>query len=99
MVGPRKIFRLEVLRWMENAILNLVLSRIYRKCVRHSFLSRVYYGPPWLDLGKIFKMSVLRRLENAILRLVSANTVSASFNYTFFHLLNKHYVATSSKIT
>ena len=26
MVGPRKIFKIEVLRWMENKILNLVFT-------------------------------------------------------------------------
>ena len=47
----------------------------------------------------MFKMNILKRLGNAILRLVFANTVNASFNYTFFQLLYKHYVAfNSSKI-
>ena len=53
-----------------------LLRRVYRNCVRHSFISRVYYrahhGWAW---RKIFKIKVLGRLENAILRLVVANAV------------------------
>ena len=50
MVRPGKIFKIEVLKRLENAILNLVsannrgnfvnlLNRIYRKCVKYSFVS------------------------------------------------------------
>ena len=46
-----------------------------------------------LEKYKYIKMNVLRRLENAILRLVFANTLNASFTYTFFQLLYKHYAA------
>ena len=31
-----------------------LLSRIYRKYVRHSFVSRVYYEPTMVGLGKNF---------------------------------------------
>ena len=61
---------------------------------RHSFASRVYYKAhhDWAR-RKIFKIKVLRGLENAILRLVLANTINTSFDYTFFQLFYKHYVA------
>ena len=48
---------------------------------------------------KIFKIKVLRRPESKILRLIFANTVNASFTYTFLHLIYKQYVALNSSKT
>ena len=46
-IGPRKVSKIEVIRQLESALLKLffssLLSRIYRKCVRYSFISQVFY--------------------------------------------------------
>ena len=107
----KKFFKLKVLRWPENAMLNLVfanrranllifLRRSYRKYVRYYFVGRVYYGPAMAGLGEIFQNEGSQMAGKRYLRLVFANTVNASFNYMFFQLLYKHYVAiNSSEIT
>ena len=55
-----------------------LLHIIYKKCIRQSFASSIYYGP-WLGPRKNFQ-NFLIRLENAILRLFFANTVNTFFN-------------------
>ena len=75
-----------------------LLRRVFRKCFRHSFLSSVYYRPPWLGLEKIFKMRVLSRLGDAILLLVFAKRVNAS-TVVLYALSTVVQAFNSSKIT
>ena len=68
-LGPEKVFKMEVLRRLENAILGWFLQiqyfireqcyltftvrRVYIQCVRNSFVSRVYYGPRMVGPGMV----------------------------------------------
>ena len=74
-----------VLRRLEKAVLNLVfvnnrailliifVSRIYRKCVRYSFVSPVYHKAHHGWVGNIFQHKGSQKAQNAIFRLVFTN--------------------------
>ena len=75
MAGPQTVFKIEVLRRLENTILNLilgnnrailliVLSRIYRKHIMIEYLITVTLSYP-KSKREIFKMEVLPWLESA----------------------------------
>ena len=54
---------------------------------KHSLVFCVYYMAHRSWARKEFQTEVLRWFQNTILNLASANTVHASFHYTFFQLL------------
>ena len=74
---------MEVFIWLANAILRLALQIQY-------YIGEQFYAEltetvlDILSYPTHIRIKVLRRLERAILRLVFADTVNASFNYTFF---------------
>ena len=78
---------LNIFWYPASVIRPTMVALMCRRCVRHSFVCRVYYGPTMVGPEKSLKMNVLKTLENAILRLAFVNTVNTSFNYTFFELL------------
>ena len=113
MVGPEKIFKMEVLRWMEDAIFRLdfantvihkramlpLLCRMYKKHVRHSFVTRISYGPTLVGPGENFQNECFQKAGKCYFKICFCNTVNASFNYTFFQLMYRYYVALNSSET
>ena len=100
---------MEVLIWLENAILLLVFGdtasheRTMLLIFYTEYTERVldYLSYPQSTMGnygwarrKSLKIEVLRWPESSILRWVFANTVNAS--YMFFELMYKRYVAINS---
>ena len=80
-MGPRKIFKGEILRRLENAILRLVFANTVFHERAMLLISYAEYaqslldiishqepnmGPPCLGLEKIFQNEVLRRQENVM---------------------------------
>ena len=100
-MGRKKIFKIKVLRWLENAIFNsvlaskganlLIVQAEFAVCMK-DILSypESTMVPPWLGPEKNCQNESSRMAGKA---LVFANTVNASFNYTSFQLLYEHYVA------
>ena len=103
----RKIFKLKVLRRLENAIFireYFIIELCYLSLAQHiqSVLEMLSYqkstmGPVWLGPKKIFQNRGSQKAGKRDSKV--ANTVNASFNFTFFQLLYKHYVVVNSSKT
>ena len=67
MAGPGTLFKIELLIWLDNAMLNVVFTNnraillLFQAEFTESMLNTLLYpqstmGPPWLGLEKFFKI-------------------------------------------